>query len=55
MRTLDDRSHLSTNRRPKGADIDRPVGYIKRNLRRKWRVILKRSLELEVVTNETPK
>lgn len=55
MRILDNRSHLPTSMRPKGADIDRPVGYIKKKLRRKWRVILKRSLVLKEANHGTPK
>lgn len=42
MRKLDDRTHIGLWR-PKGADIDKPTGYIKRKLRRKIRNILKRS------------
>lgn len=41
MRQLDDRSHLRLHFRPKGADIDRPTGYIKKKLRRKLRRLLK--------------
>lgn len=44
MRKLDNRTHIAFNRRPKGADIDKPIGYIKKKLRRLWRNILKRSL-----------
>lgn len=34
----------ATNRRPKGADVDRPEGFIKRNLRRTIRRALQRNL-----------
>ena len=47
MRYLDNRSHMPHCLRPKGADIDKPEGAIKRLLRRKWRSVLKRSIQRE--------
>ena len=44
MRMLDDRGKLPFHLRLKGADVDKPEGYIKRKLRRKWRAVLKRGL-----------
>lgn len=42
MRRLDNRKRMPICRRPKGADVDKPEGFIKRNLRRKWRRVLNR-------------
>lgn len=47
MRELDrsdQRKHLAMHYRPKGADNDKPTGYIKKKLRRKLRRILGRLL-----------
>ena len=49
MRTLDNRKHISNTKRPKGADMDKPEGYIKVKLRRKWRRILNRGLDPKTI------
>lgn len=38
--------------RPKGADIDKPEGFIKRNLRRWWRREIARRTHSEVQRDE---
>lgn len=52
MRRLDDRSHLRPHFRPKGEDIDKPVGYGKRKLRKKVRRLLK--LRISEVGRSSP-
>jgi hypothetical protein len=41
MRKLDNRKKMGL-RRPKKVDVDKPTGFVKKFLRRKWRLILNR-------------
>lgn len=40
-------THLPHSLRPKGVDVDKPTGTIKRGLRRWWRAFLKRCAQAE--------
>jgi len=35
-------SHLARGLRPKRVDVDKPIGFVKRHLRRWWRTQIKR-------------